>query len=171
MENQKIVVAALLVTIPILLYFIIKLYLFVDVFFIKIMHKKRPPEKRDARRTFTKAERVEASKICMWRCEGTGFFRCEYTGSQLQGDHWYPHAHGGATTIQNIVMLCPRCNRRKSAKIPTSLQTYFLKRRRRKGNCYEHSRVVDVGEWLPKSYVNSSSKSSKPWDKNGIVSI
>jgi len=35
----------------------------------------------------------------------------------LQYDHILPVAHGGATTLQNLQLLCADCNRRKSDSI------------------------------------------------------
>ncbi len=35
----------------------------------------------------------------------------------LQYDHILPVAHGGATTLQNLQLLCAECNRRKSDSI------------------------------------------------------
>jgi 5-methylcytosine-specific restriction endonuclease McrA len=42
--------------------------------------------------------------------------RCVECGSNfdLQYDHLLPVAHGGATTIENLQLLCADCNRRKS---------------------------------------------------------
>jgi 5-methylcytosine-specific restriction endonuclease McrA len=38
-------------------------------------------------------------------------------GFDLQYDHVLPVAHGGATTLQNLQLLCADCNRRKSDSI------------------------------------------------------
>ena len=45
--------------------------------------------------------------------------RCAECGSNfdLQYDHILPVAHGGATTIENLQLLCAECNRRKSDSI------------------------------------------------------
>ena len=42
--------------------------------------------------------------------------RCVECGSNfdLQYDHLLPVAHGGATTLENLQLLCADCNRRKS---------------------------------------------------------
>jgi len=42
--------------------------------------------------------------------------RCVECGSNfdLQYDHVLPVAHGGATTVENLQLLCAECNRRKS---------------------------------------------------------
>jgi hypothetical protein len=42
--------------------------------------------------------------------------RCVQCGSKfdLQYDHILPVAHGGATTLENLELLCADCNRRKS---------------------------------------------------------
>jgi 5-methylcytosine-specific restriction endonuclease McrA len=43
--------------------------------------------------------------------------RCRHCGNQyeLQYDHIIPVAMGGATTTENLQILCGPCNRRKSA--------------------------------------------------------
>ena len=92
-------------------------------------------------------------KMCHYRCESKNIiFRCTHTGKDLQGDHWYPYARGGATSIKNLVMLCPKCNRSKSDKIPSHLQTFALRMRRRYHKEYETNIPLEVGEWLPLRY-------------------
>lgn len=116
-----------------------------------IKHRKRDKEDRDSRRAFSSREKSLASKMCNHRCEGTGvLFRCRYRGNDLHGDHWYPHSKGGATSPENLVMLCPSCNRSKSDHIPSRLQTNALNRRRKKHRDYSGNPVVPVGLWLPK---------------------
>ncbi len=48
-----------------------------------------------------------------------GRCRCRQCGSniELQFDHLIPLAFGGATTEQNLQILCGPCNRRKGASI------------------------------------------------------
>lgn len=140
-------------------------------FFRSLIRRKRSDERRDAVRTFTKAQRELGMSQCANRCEGTGvFFRCRYRGQDLHGDHWFPHSRGGATSVKNLVMLCPQCNMRKSAKIPSLAQTFALKLRRKIGFDYE-SPLSKVGEWLPRSYrreipvpQNAPSAAQKLWD-------
>ena len=45
--------------------------------------------------------------------------RCVYCGSteNLQLDHIIPFSRGGATTIENLQLLCQKCNLNKSNKI------------------------------------------------------
>lgn len=122
----------------------------------QLIHRSRPKHKRDSDRAFSNAMKSEASQQCNNRCEGTGIlFRCSHVGGDLQGDHWFPHSLGGATSRENLVMLCPKCNRKKSNKIPTRLQTYSLSRRRRKHKDYSSREYTTVGQWLPRNYVSS----------------
>lgn len=126
--------------------------------FTIIAHRKKDDSHRDAKRVFTAKEKAQMSRQCGNRCEGTGlFFRCRYTGVDLHGDHWYPHSKGGATTMDNLVMLCPQCNRRKSDTIPTSLQTKALSWRRKHHHDYS-SKLPTPGKWLPRGYSNDNGK-------------
>lgn len=118
-----------------------------------VTRRRRPSFKRDPRRAFTDRQKRAAGDQCHWRCEGTGlFYRCRHEGTDLQGDHWYPYARGGATNMQNLVMLCPKCNNKKSDKIPSMFQTKALSRRRKKHEDYESSIVPKPGYWLPRNY-------------------
>ena len=64
---------------------------------------KRPPIPKDV---------VDA----VWRRDGG---KCVYCGSteNLQFDHIIPFSKGGATTIENLQLLCQKCNLQKSNKI------------------------------------------------------
>ena len=127
---------------------IVKIIFSCDKFVTSILHRKISQDKRDDQRVFTKDQKNAASQICNNRCEGTSLlFRCRHVGNDLQGDHWYPHSRGGATTINNLVMLCPSCNRKKTNHIPTRFQTAALNRRRRRGRDYQHPYFVSAGEW------------------------
>lgn len=121
-----------------------------------VAHRKKDLTRRDAKRVFTSKQKSRASHLCNDRCEGTGIlFRCKHRGNDLHGDHWFPHSKGGATSSDNLVMLCPSCNRKKSDHIPSRAQTYAINRRRKKGRDYAGNAPYPVGEWLPRGYVNS----------------
>lgn len=137
-------------------YLIFKLTAWVDKMIVIMFHRRRKDYRRDAERLFTREERIIQSHKCNNRCEGTGLlFRCRYTGDDLQGDHWYPHARGGATTMKNLVMLCPKCNRRKSDKVPSIFQTEALYLRRKLGYGYAHHMdKTHPGEWIGRNYIN-----------------
>ena len=64
---------------------------------------KRPPIPKDV---------VDA----VWRRDGG---KCVYCGSteNLQFDHIIPFSKGGATTVENLQLLCQKCNLQKSNKI------------------------------------------------------
>ena len=137
----------------VILFFLIKWFLKADKMITAVMHRKKDNHRRDATRVYTTAQKSKASRACGNRCEGTGlFFRCKHTAQDLQGDHWFPHSRGGATTLKNLVMLCPDCNRRKTAHIPTRLQTAALNHRRKRQRGYT-AELPQVGEWLPRSYT------------------
>lgn len=113
-----------------------------------LIHRRRPHNRRDAQRQFSSSQRARAQQLCNNRCEGGLLFRCRNTGA-LQGDHWFPHARGGATSWQNLVMLCQECNNKKSDHLPTLLQTRAIQRRRRKGRGYTAPGMsTTAGQWL-----------------------
>lgn len=143
-----------------MVFFIIILFFFllflskIDRAITSLMRWKRSEHRRDARRVFTRSEKNSAMALCKNRCEGTGvFFRCQHVGKDLHGDHWFPHSRGGATSIVNLVMLCPTCNKRKSDKIPSRFQTWGLRLRRKYGD-YLPGIDTKVGSWLPYMYRN-----------------
>ena len=58
---------------------------------------------------------------------------CQYCGrnepvQKLSLDHVVPRAHGGATTWENIVCCCLRCNNRKGGRTPKEARMTLLKR-------------------------------------------
>lgn len=137
--------------------FIVAVFNKADHMMLRIAHRKKDNSRRDAKRVFTNKQKSQVSKACNDRCEGTGlFFRCRYRGTDLHGDHWFPHSKGGATSMTNLVMLCPACNRRKSDHIPSRLQTVALNRRRKRGRDYDGDLPSPVGEWLPRGYINTA---------------
>ncbi|WP_082764056.1 HNH endonuclease signature motif containing protein [Frondihabitans sp. PAMC 28766] len=52
----------------------------------------------------------------VWKRDGG---KCRSCGSntELQLDHIIPVAYGGATTVDNLQVLCGPCNRRKGASV------------------------------------------------------
>lgn len=86
----------------------------------------------DPKRLFTRDERRTAAEFADGRCEGEWlpFVRCR--GHAAQGDHWYPWSLGGATNMNNLVMLCAQHNREKSNHVPTFWMTQRLLGRRKK---------------------------------------
>ena len=51
-------------------------------------------------------------------CEiGKLVLNAECTGKPLVGDHQWPHSLGGETLGDNLLKLCPSCNRQKSSSI------------------------------------------------------
>ncbi|MFB9714701.1 HNH endonuclease signature motif containing protein [Arthrobacter methylotrophus] len=87
-----------------------------------------------------------------WRLAFAG--RCSRPAEH--GDHFYPWSKGGATSLQNFVAACSRCNRAKGAQIPSPSQQKRLERRRLG---YVNAReLVRVGErrGLPSVFKNLS---------------
>lgn len=120
----------------------------------KIFRRKRSKKKRDPVRLYTPSLKAKYADACNDRCEGGEFlFRCK-NRMNLQGDHWYPHANGGATTPRNLVMLCKKCNGSKSNKIPAFLQTVFLGMRRRISPDYKIRLSSNIGQYYPRWFVS-----------------
>ena len=93
------------------------------------------PDGRDPKRLFGDADFAWIRRCANNRCEHRycfGLLRCTRSiAHDLQRDHWYPHAKGGATVRGNEVGLCSRCNNRKSDRIPSRFETWALRRARR----------------------------------------
>ncbi|EMI44472.1 HNH endonuclease [Rhodopirellula sp. SWK7] len=58
-------------------------------------------------------------------------YRCQYCGkvepvNKLSLDHVVPRSHGGATTWENIVCSCLRCNSRKGGRTPQQARMKLL---------------------------------------------
>lgn len=161
-----ILLAIILIVIAVCFHFFLRC----DAALTRMVHRVKPSHKRDATRVYTAQQKDLASAQCHHRCEGTGiFFRCSYRGQDLQGDHWFPHSRGGATTEKNLVMLCPSCNRKKSNHIPTALQTWGLSRRRKHHRDYSNDHISSAGEWLPRRY-NSGNDALTSRNKKSTLS-
>lgn len=120
-----------------------------------VTHRKRKPHNRDPQRVYTTKIKRTFSSVCQDRCEGGSFiFRCKTKGN-LQGDHWYPHANGGATTPRNLVMLCRKCNGHKSNRLPSSYKSFFLGIRRKMHPDYEIRLPFNVGQYYPRIATES----------------
>ena len=93
---------------------------------IKAKQRKRQLEKEvrqeliDSGELFgdkTKRPRIPREVVdAVWRKDGG---RCVYCGSteNIQLDHIIPFSKGGATTVENLQLLCQKCNIEKSNKI------------------------------------------------------
>lgn len=135
---------------------ILKIVSWLDRIVVAVLHRKKQDSERDSVRTYRLHDRKIFSSKCNDRCEGVGiFFRCTRRGN-LQGDHWYPHSRGGATTKKNLVMLCQKCNGRKLAHVPSVFQTYALYFRRKIGWGYNGMDEIKPGEWLSRSQIRKN---------------
>jgi 5-methylcytosine-specific restriction endonuclease McrA len=96
-----------------------------DVKALVLQRKRRLEQKLQSARSLMRAEEdgrptrtsvsTELRRTVFERDGG----RCVECGSafNIQYDHILPVAHGGATTLQNLQILCAECNRRKSDSI------------------------------------------------------
>lgn len=89
----------------------------------------RDVRRRDPLRRFTKQQRREGMARAGGQCElSVHARRCSRAAEH--GDHFYPWSKGGATSLQNFVAACSRCNRAKSARIPSPALQKRIERRR-----------------------------------------
>lgn len=132
-------------------------------FFRSVTHRKKHGDKRDPIRLYTRGQKEAASQRCDSRCEYGLLFRYKHTGTDLQGDHWYPHARGGMTSEKNLVMLCPQCNRYKSDSIPGVAMTWCIALRRRLfyNGKYQYVGFYTPGQWNPPWWRKMLTKSRK----------
>ncbi len=68
------------------------------------------PGQRDSR-AIPQAMRTEVWQRCAGKCTECG------AGEYLEFDHIIPHSRGGATSVNNLQLLCRRCNLAKGARI------------------------------------------------------
>lgn len=86
--------------------------------------------RRDPVRRFSRPQRREGMVRAGDKCEMESGFRRRCSRPAEHGDHFYPWSKGGATSVQNFVAACPRCNRAKGARIPSPGQQGRLEKRR-----------------------------------------
>ncbi|WP_035920608.1 TerD family protein [Frankia sp. QA3] len=58
----------------------------------------------------------QAVKAEVWQRDGGACVQCQAT-EYLEFDHVIPHSRGGATSVNNLQLLCRRCNQEKGARI------------------------------------------------------
>ena len=107
----------------------------------------RDVRRRDPVRRFTRQQRREGMARAGGQCEMEAGFRRRCSRPAEHGDHFYPWSKGGSTSVQNFAAACARCNRAKSAKIPSPGQQERLERRRRDYVAAEGA--VSAGERQP----------------------
>lgn len=86
--------------------------------------------RRDPVRRFSRPQRREGMVRAGDQCEMESGFRRRCSRLAEHGDHFYPWSKGGATSDQNFVAACARCNRAKGARIPSPGQQVRLEKRR-----------------------------------------
>jgi hypothetical protein len=96
-----------------------------DVKALVLQRKRRLEQKLQSARSLMRAEengrptRVHTSdelRRAVYERDGGCCVQCG-SSFNLQYDHILPVAHGGATTLENLQILCAECNRRKSDSI------------------------------------------------------
>lgn len=127
--------------------------------FYRVFNK--PP--KDEERLYSKQDRMIGFARAGGRCEMDGFLwfmRCSREAKH--GDHHYPHSKGGATTMQNFVAACVRCNTSKGAKVPTYWATKRIQNRRRK--YFPKGIPVTAGERITKKSRKLAAANAKAWN-------
>jgi len=109
--------------------------------------RSRDVRRRDPVRRFSRQQRREGMARAGGQCEMEAGFRRRCSRPAEHGDHFYPWSRGGATSLQNFVAACSRCNRAKGARIPSPAQQERLERRRRAYVTLDDA--VTVGERQP----------------------
>lgn len=99
----------------------------------------------DGTRLFSADTRREGFRRAGGQCEMETLPGIRCPRPATTGDHWFPHALGGATTSANFVATCAACNGRKSAKIPSRAMTWRLEARRRR--YFPQGAPVSAGAW------------------------
>ena len=91
----------------------------------------RDAQRRDPVRRFTRQQRRDGMVRAGGLCELEAGFRRRCSRPAEHGDHFYPWSRGGATSLQNFVAACARCNRTKGARLPSPSRQRRLEHRRR----------------------------------------
>lgn len=104
--------------------------------------------RRDPARRFSRQQRREGMARAGGQCEMEAGLRRRCSRPAEHGDHFYPWSKGGSTSLQNFVAACARCNRAKSARIPSPGQQERMERRRRRDYLMPDG-SVSVGERQP----------------------
>jgi 5-methylcytosine-specific restriction endonuclease McrA len=128
---------------------------------IKVYRKFNKPHK-DEDRLYSKQDRMIGFARAGGRCEMDGFFWFRCGREAKHGDHHFPHSKGGATTMQNFVAACVRCNTSKGAKVPTFMQTKRIQNRRR--GYFPKGVSVIAGERITKKSRKLAAANAKAWN-------
>lgn len=116
------------------------LFLIVRVY----MRRARDTKRRDPRRMFTADERRMGFQRAGNQCEYARWWVWRCTRTAEHGDHFVPWSKGGATSMQNFVAACPRCNTSKGARMPSALDRGVIRARRRQ--YFPAGLILDAGE-------------------------
>jgi hypothetical protein len=121
-------------------------FLVVLVIIAVVIHSQ-DVRRRDPVRRFSRQHRREGLARAGGQCEMEAGFRRRCSRPAEHGDHFFPWSKGGASSLQNFVAACARCNRTKGARLPSPGQQARMERRRRAYFTPDGS--VSVGERLP----------------------
>ncbi|MCU1533013.1 MAG: endonuclease [Arthrobacter sp.] len=116
---------------------------------IAAIMRGRDLRRRDPVRRFTRQQRRQGMARAQGQCEMEDVFRRRCSSPAEHGDHFYPWSKGGATSLQNFVAACGRCNRAKGARIPSPSQQMRMERRRRGYVALEEAVLVGERVELP----------------------
>lgn len=135
--------------------------LFALGFVLKVARKFKRIHK-DGARLYSERDRNIGFARAGGRCEMEGFlwFRCSRAAKH--GDHHYPHSRGGATTMQNFVAACAKCNMSKGAKVPTRMASKRMENRRRK--YFPKGVPVTVGERITNKSRKLAAANANSWN-------
>lgn len=101
---------------------------------------------KDPQRGFSGLQKDAGHRRASRRCEMDNwlFMRCRRASEHA--DHHYPHARGGASSINNLVAACAPHNLRKSAKMPTKLASWRIQHRRKR--YFPVTEYMIPGQWF-----------------------
>lgn len=106
--------------------------------------RARMPVQQDPQRLYTSEQRAESFARASGQCEYSGFLLSRCHRPAEHADHLHPWSRGGATSLENCVAACQRCNLSKGAKILPAWRVKLLVRRRRR--YYPAGVYVAVGQ-------------------------
>jgi hypothetical protein len=104
--------------------------IFVALVLVSAVIRGSDVRRRDPLRRFTRQQRRDGMERANGQCELEAGLRRRCSRTAEHGDHFYPWSKGGATSLQNFVAACSRCNRAKGARISSPGKQKRLERRR-----------------------------------------
>ncbi|MCX2748991.1 HNH endonuclease [Arthrobacter sp. MI7-26] len=118
--------------------------IFVALVVVSAVIRGSDVRRRDPLRRFTRQQRREGMARADGQCEMEAGLHRRCSRRAEHGDHFYPWSKGGATSLQNFVAACSRCNHAKGVRIPSPGIQKRLGRRRLE--YFGAQELVRVGE-------------------------